>query len=343
MTTAVRRTAQVLTVAAGVGTALSAQQPGFRPTTDAQQPGFRSTADAQQQVFRSAAETVPVYVTGMGADGHLVTDLTEENFEILDNGRPQPITLFDNRIQPISIIVMLDMSGSMEGNLAVLRQSAVQMFTRLLPEDQARVGSFGSRIHISRTFTNDADDLIRTLWLDLEPGGATPLWSAVDAAMTQLAAVDGRRVVLVLSDGKDTGLGRGRFQRRGPTLVDVVQRAQSEEFMVYAIGMRSRMAPAGSRPGPTMGDPEPDPGLRELAAESGGGYFALTGTEQLGPVFAQVADELHRQYLIGFDAPEADGQLHQLSVRLKPQGLTARARRSYVAPGEPSAPPGGGS
>ena len=77
---------------------------------------------------------------------------------------------------------------------------------------------------------------------------------------------------------------------------------------------------------------EPDPGLRELAAESGGGYFELTDTENLGPTFARVADELHRQYLLGFAAPEADGKLHTLEVRLKTASMTPRARRSYQAP-----------
>ena len=80
------------------------------------------------------------------------------------------------------------------------------MFTRLLPDDKARVGHFGNRIAISPKFTNNVDDLIRTLWLDLEPGGPTPLWGAVNAAMSALARIEGRRVVLVLSDGKNTGL-----------------------------------------------------------------------------------------------------------------------------------------
>ena len=292
-----------------------------------------TAVSAEQRVFRSATKTVPVYATVVGPDGHLVTNLTRDDFEVRDDDRPQAITLFDNGIQPISIVVMLDMSGSMEGNLPVLRQAAVQMFTRLLPADRARVGNFGSRITISPTFTSDENALIRSLWLDLKPGGPTPLWGAVNAAMNELASLEGRRVVLVLSDGKDTGMGWRGTTRVGPSLDDLIGRAQAEEFMVYAIGMYSRMAPAGSRSGPRTRDPEPDPGLRELAAESGGGYFELSGTDALGPVFARVADELHRQYLIGFDAPETDGRVHQVSVRVAGGELTVRARRSYLAPG----------
>jgi len=300
-------------------------------------------ASQQAPTFRSNTQTVPLYVTVVGADGRLVTDLTRDDFIVFDNGRPQPLTLFDSGIQPISIIIMLDMSGSMLGNLPMLRQSAVQMFTRLLPDDKARVGSFGDRITITPTFTSNQDTLIRALYLDLQPGGPTPLWGAVNAAMTGLARVDGRRVVLVLSDGRDTG-SSPFGPRVGTTLEDVTSRAQLEDFMIYAIGMRSRSAPGGPGqvggfgPGPAMpgrgygGGSEPDPGLRQLAFESGGGYFELTGTADLGTTFAAVADELHRQYLIGYAAPEADGKVHQVTVRARAAGTTVRARRSYLAP-----------
>ncbi len=299
----------------------------------------------QEPVFRSRTESVPVYVTVIGGTGHLVTDLTRDDFQIFDNGRPQPVTVFSSGLQPISIIIMLDMSGSMLGNIDVLRRAAVQMFTRLLPGDQARVGNFGDRIVISPKFTNDVDTLIRALYLDLQPGGPTPLWGAVNAAMAALAHLEGRRVVLVLSDGKNTGLRLVNGLPSGPTLREVITRAQTEDFMVYAIGMRSRMAPGqfggfpgggrsgyGGARGFRGGGDEPDPGLRELADESGGGYFALDGTEDLADTFARVADELHRQYLLGYVPPEDDGRIHQIEVRTKDASLKVRARRSYQAP-----------
>jgi glutamine synthetase len=76
---------------------------------------------------------------------------------------------------------------------------------------------------------------------------------------------------------------------------------------------------------------EPDPGIRQLADASGGGYFELQGTDNLGDVFKRVADELHRQYLIGYAMPEADGKVHQIEVRVSDPAMQARARRTYVA------------
>ncbi len=287
--------------------------------------------DAQQggTVFRSATQMVPVYVTVVDESGHLVTDLTRDDFEILDNGRPQTIAQFSSAIQPISIVIMLDMSGSMTGNIPLLRQAAVQMFTRLLPSDKARIGSFGDRITLSDAFTNDQNELIRSLWNDLVPGGGTPLWAAINIAMTALSHLEGRRVVLVLTDGKDTGAVWGMPGRSTITLQDVVRRAQVEEYLLYAIGMQSRGATGHY--GRAMLD-EPDPGLRELSAETGGGYFELHEADALGPAFARVADELHRQYLLGFVAPEADGRLHQITVNVKRPGVLSRARRNYLAP-----------
>jgi len=292
-----------------------------------------STGAQQAPVFRTATRTVPVYVTVLDAQQRLVTDLRSEDFEIFDNGRPQPITLFDAGVQPISIVIMLDMSGSMVGNLAVLRNSAVQMFTRLLPGDKARVGNFGDRITLSERFTNDQNELIRALYLDLQPGGPTPLWAAISTGMTALGQIDGRRVVLVLSDGKDSGtLPFGRITRAPITQQSVAHRAQTEEFMIYGIGLASRGLPTSRGPSPTGRGTEPDPGLRELALLSGGGYFELDDTANLGDTFARVADELHRQYLLGFAAPDLDGRVHELDVRVKLGGSTVRARRSYLAP-----------
>ena len=303
------------------------------------------TLNAQQApVFRSAIQSVSVYATAQDGD-RLVTDLTRDDFQVLDNGRPQPLTIFDNGLQPISVVIMLDTSGSMVGNLGVLRSAAVQLFTRLLPGDKARIGNFGDRITLSPAFTNDQNELIRTLWLEIEPGGPTPLWGAVNVAMTALARLDGRRVVLVLSDGKDTGgMGSRGGGRSFISLDDVSTRAQAEDFMIYAIGFSSRGGPGMGLPGgwPPGGrgpgnsarsaNDGPDPGLRRLASESGGGYFEVTEHTELGPAFARIADELHRQYLLGFAVPERDGKAHKIEVRASNPALTVRARKSYLAP-----------
>ncbi len=108
--------------------------------------GLAVVAGQQTPVFRGTGDAVRVFVTVTDGDGRLVTTLTRENFEVRDEGKPQPITLFDNTPQPIRLIVMLDVSGSMEGNLPLLRAAADQLFARLRPDDVVKVGSFGREV-----------------------------------------------------------------------------------------------------------------------------------------------------------------------------------------------------
>src|SRR6185295_9577488 len=116
-------------------------------------------AGRQQPVFRGAGDAVRVFVTVTDRDGRLITTLSRDEFEVRDEGKPQPITQFDNTPQPIRLIVMLDVSGSMEGNLPLLRAAGAQLFARLRSDDVARVGAFGHEITISPSFTHDLDEL----------------------------------------------------------------------------------------------------------------------------------------------------------------------------------------
>ena len=294
-------------------------------------------AAAQQPVFRGTADAVKVFVTVTDGDGKLVTTLTRDHFEVRDEGKPQPITLFDNTPQPIRLIVLLDVSGSMHGNLPLLRAASEQLFSRLRPDDMVRVGSFGHDVTISRSFTHDVAELRSELPDTIAPDAPTPLWRAIDQALTAFGDDGGNRpVILVLSDGKDSG--PMSLTERSVSQVEVIDRTRERDVMLYAVGMRSR----GQRPmhrGVGRGALQamltadwPDPGLARVAHESGGGYTEIRSGEDLGMAFARVADELHSQYLVGFAPPRRDGKVHDIDVRVSQRGLTPRARRSYIAP-----------
>jgi Ca-activated chloride channel family protein len=294
-------------------------------------------AGAGQPVFRGAADVVRVFVTVTDQDSRLVTTLTRDDFEIRDEGQPQPITLFDNTPQPIQLIVMLDVSGSMEGNLPLLRAGAEQLFARLRPDDRVRVGVFGHDIIISPSFTRDPGELRTALPQSIAADAPTPLWRAIDQALEGFGdEAETRPVILVLSDGKDSGPISFRESFVSPA--EIIDRARTSQVMIYAVGMRSRTSrPMGTGIGPgglqaMLTADLPDPGLARVAEETGGGYTEIRFGQDLGAAFAQVADELHSQYLVGFAPPKRDGKVHDLDVRLAGRGLKARARKSYVAP-----------
>jgi Ca-activated chloride channel homolog len=289
---------------------------------------------AQQQPFRTGANTVAVYATVSDGQGRLVPDLERDHFQIRDNGKPQPITVFSNEIQPISVVMMLDRSGSMRQNFRLLEAGAEAFVRRLRPEDKARIGSFAERIQIDpEGFTNDQAELIRIIRHELQDQGPTPLWNALDEAITALSDQDGRRVVLVFSDGGDFPMN---FRLRNRSIMDVMRRSHEENVMVYAIGLQSTTLIQPGRGGlggfgGGMRSERPDPGLATIADETGGGYFELNRAEDLAGTFARVADELHRQYLIGFEPPVLDNKMHKLDVRVTERGMKVRARREYFA------------
>ncbi len=293
---------------------------------------------AQQPVFRGSGDVVRVFVTVTDRDGRLTTTLEKDDFEVRDGGTAQPITLFDKTPQPIRLIVLLDVSGSMEGNLPLLRAASQQLFARLRPDDVARVGAFGDEVTISPEFTHDSSVLLAALPQSIRPNAPTPLWRAINQGIDTFGSnSDPRAVILVLSDGKDEV--PIDFRHRPVSQGEVIERARSEGVMIYAVGMRSRPSRPAMMGGYGAAGLQqsliadlPDPGLARVAEETGGGYTEIRPSEDLGAAFAAVADELHAQYLLGYAPPRRDGKKHDISVRINKKGFKPRARKSYVAP-----------
>jgi len=273
----------------------------------------------QQPMFRSGTELVDLYVTVTDNNGRLVPNLTREDFAIFDNRQPQEIVLFENDVRPITVVVMLDTSASMTPSLDLLKAGAEQFLIRMLPFDRGRVGAFNDKIQIEPAdFTGDRDVLINSLRV-LDFGNPTRLYDAVASSLDALQNIEGRRVILVFTDGDDTSSNAKSNA--------VLDRAIVEEVMIYSIGLESDYFN-----GIRQVRSRPDRNLKKYAEETGGGYFELKETDELGSTFTRVAQELHSQYILGFAPQSRDGELHGLEVRLTQPGMSARARRSYLAP-----------
>jgi VWFA-related protein len=326
-------------------------------------------AAQQAPTFRGGNRTVAVYATVTSANGRLITDAPREAFSIYDNNKKQEVSLFANDIQPITVVMLLDRSGSMVGNFQLVEAAAEKFVDAMLPADKARIGSFSNRIQVDpMDFTSNHDELLKILRTDLQEEGPTPLWNAVNVGITDLLHEQGRRVVLVFTDGMDAPMN---FRNGNSSLKDVMKRAEEEDVMVYAIGLASsggaRGRPTGGGggrsggggfPGGRGGFPgggfggrgaggfggpggqrggfsdHPDEGLPKIAAATGGGYFELTSTVDMASTFQKIANELHHQYALGFTPSSLDGKMHTLDVRLDAQGATIRARKSYLARNE---------
>lgn len=292
----------------------------MRPLITAALAALAATALAAQQqpIFKAGSGlTVSLPTIVFDKEGRISPDLEQDQFTVFDNGKPQPITIFQNSAEPFTVVTMLDFSASMTGNLERLKAATEQFILRLLPADKAQVGAFSDKIQFSGTFTSDRDDLIGSLD-DLQFGNPTRLFDAMSASIDMLKDMKGRKVVLVFTDGDDTAsrLGAG----------DVLDSARDREVMLYTIGLSSEYFDGLSRR-----STRPDRGLKKLAEETGGGYFELKKADELAPTFTRVAQELHSLYTIGFVAPVLDGKEHRVEVKMKQPGMTARTRRTYIA------------
>jgi Ca-activated chloride channel family protein len=266
--------------------------------------------------FKAGTQVVSIFATVTDAQKRLVPNLSQDDFQVFDNEKPQPVIYFDNSVRPINVVVMLDTSGSMTLTIDLLKQAAEQFLLRLLPDDKGRVGAFNDKIQFNARWSNDRDQMI-TDAKNLDFGNGTRLWDAAGASLDELKSIDGRKVILLFTDGDDT---ESRIR-----LSTVLDRARAEEVMIYAIGLESKFLGQTTRP---------DGGLRKIAEETGGGYFELKRATDLAPTFTKVAQELHSQYVIGFTPTALDNKVHKLMVKMKQPGMTAQARRSYLAAGD---------
>jgi Ca-activated chloride channel homolog len=277
------------------------------------------TATAQKQTIKVSTDNVAVYVTVTDNEKRLVPDLVLQDFEILDNLKPVNISVFENKPVPITTVVMIDTSGSITASLGFVKEGAEQFLLRLMPDDKAQVGEFSDKIKFHPgNFIDDRDRLIYLLKNELDFGYPTRLWDAVDQSIDQLVTQDGRKVVVVFTDGDDTAskLGVGR----------VMDHAREKDVMVYAVGLQTEYFNGQQRVRSS-----PDRSLKKLAEDTGGGYFELKKTADLGETFTRVAQELHSQYVLGFSPETLDGKIHKLDVRVKKAGMNAQARKTYVA------------
>lgn len=288
-------------------------------TVTAQQtPPARPQPTPPQQTFRGGVRAVPVYATVTDGAGGFVTDLTKDDFEIKDNGKVQTITSFTTDLQPITTMVVLDGSGSMLSAFNAVTDGANAFIIRMLPNDRTRIASFADQIWMSPMYTNDRDGLLEFMrnQFNLRMGNETRLWDAVDQAVLDLGTQEGRRIVLVFSDGYDTSSALGAGTVQG----DAIPR----DVTLYAIAMWTGRGSTSTRPSAS---------LERLAQETGGGFYELHETDEMNSTFTKIALELHQQYLMGFEPQTLDGKVHKLDVRVKQQGAKVRARRSYLAEG----------
>jgi Ca-activated chloride channel family protein len=282
---------------------------------------LRATAQGIVQsprVFRSDIELVTTAVTVTDESGRLVTGLARNDFEIYEDNRPQRVAQFTSERVPVSLVLALDTSDSMAGRrLSDAHAAVVHFLDELLePVDETALLLFNHRPLLVAPWTQDRQQLHGRL-IDLYPQGGTAMYDAIGAALPLFhERRHPRGALVVISDGDDTASDL--------PLTDLRARLLREDVFLYAVAIDAPDARPSARVNAHA--------LNELTGASGGYTEIVADSAELGPATARIADELNRQYMLGYspDRPP-DGRFRTIRVRVRTRDYRVRARRGYVA------------
>jgi Ca-activated chloride channel family protein len=321
-----------------------------------------AAAGAQSQEglrFKSGVDLVNVTATVTDEDGRFVPGLRREDFSVYEDGKLQDVSHFSNDRVPVSLGIILDASGSMTPDKMAAARTAIDrlIYDLLGKDDELFLVEFATRARLAQDWTTDRRLISRAV-RDISPTGGTAIYDAVATAIpTAEAGTHQKKALLVISDGNDTN---------SLTPVGALrQNIRESEVMVYALGIdgtNRRDAdvvrppiqlptpmpfpfPGGRRPSPRTppigsggtwsrapGDRVNADALRQITDDTGGRTEIVRGSEGLGPATARIADELSKQYYLGYSSnAERDGQWHSIKVAVRDRRLTVRARRGYIA------------
>jgi len=300
---------------------VQAQQP-VSPSPSA--PGASSTRDGQSaavqkveevgngDVVRITANLVSVPVTVFDRQGQYVVDLQQNDFRIYEDGAEQQIAHFSNVDRPFSVALLIDTSGSTSPFLDQIKRAAKAFVEQLRPSDTVRPVYFhGERKSLTKAGTNDRA-LLNAAINQMEPGSVmmgTRLYDAVDFALQILKPESARKAIVLFTDGENTW--------GNATMKSTLREAEESDIIVYTL---------------QYGDMPPDKYLQQLADKTGGRYFKAGDNKAIKESFAGIAEELRRQYVIGYYSKQAaqSGRERKIKVKVDRKGVAVRARESFT-------------
>lgn len=279
---------------------------------------------APSAAFKSSVDLVRVSAIVRDRKGRFVRDLTVRDFEVLEGDQLRPITDFRSDLSGLSVALLIDISGSMEGSLVVAREAASHVLSWLQPgEDEAAVFTFDTRLNEVTPFTAGLKALPGSMTA-VVPFGATSLHDAIAATAERVGAREGRRrAVIVFTDGSDTA------SRLTPSQVSAV--ASGIDVPVYVFGVVLSIDNPSADEATRSAGRSPFTGpLEDLARWTGGHLFVASSPAQRSAAAQRILDELRHQYLIAFESSGIPGW-HPLVVRAHGKDLVVRARSGYNA------------
>jgi Ca-activated chloride channel family protein len=286
-----------------------------------------SLVSAQQTTFRSGIELVNLGVAVLDKTGLAVGDLSREDFEITEAGRPQQIQYFvrgdaveSTERPPLHVGLVFDTSGSMAADIDLARSAAIKFLNRLPRAEDMTVVDFDTEVRIATYNQSDFSRLVARL-RGRKPDGWTALFDAVGVYLGGAMDLTGQKVLIVYTDGGDT--------RSAMTYADLISTLKATDVTVYAIGFLENQSHASRT--------EQRLHLQQMADVTGGQAWFPQSIKEMEKIYDRVITELESRYLLGYVStdPRTDGSWRPVEVRLKRadlRGVKIRVRKGYYAP-----------
>ena len=283
---------------------------------------------AQQPLFTSGIDLVHLGVTVVGRDGDPVTELTVDDFELYEDGAIQDIQYFsrgmasDAETMPLHLGLMFDASVSMEQEGRFAKTAAIKFLNTLPYAEDMTLVDFDTEVRVGRYGQDDFPRLVERI-RNRRPGGLTAFYDALGVYLDGAFDQDGRKVLLVYSDGEDT-----RSLLTFPNMLDLVK---ASDVTIYAIGFQEHL-PRSNRAIRRMR-------LEQLADLTGGQCYFPTSLEELDGIYEQITDELDARYSLGYVSAndQTDGTWRDVEIKIKKsrpdlERVKVRNRQGYFAP-----------
>jgi Ca-activated chloride channel family protein len=251
--------------------------------------------------------------------GQEPASIIRDDLIVLEDGVPQQVDTFHEAVLPVTFMLALDSSGSIKKSAAKAQEAAREFITAMRPEDKLGMILFADKSNSVHSPTERRDESLKAIDGYVAEGG-TALYDALYDSLAQIADVQGRRVVVVVTDGLDENAasnGPGSLR----TSEEVLQKLQQTEATLYAVGLGSRVNRAY---------------LQQLADLSGGGAYFPADVTTLAAEYHKILDELRRRYVVGYESTNRvrNGNWRKVEIRVRQGGVQVRSRDGYYAPAQ---------
>jgi|DewCreStandDraft_4_1066084.scaffolds.fasta_scaffold13911_2 VWFA-related protein len=267
---------------------------------------------AEPPTFRAEARLVEIHATVFDGRGRHITGLGRDDFQILESQQPQAVEIFESVESPFSLGLLLDITGSMEDALPLVKQACLKLLDELRPQDQVAVFSFSDRMSEAQDFTQDRKAAAAAI-RRLRAGGKTALFDALTRASLRMADRKGKKALVVLTDGNDNASTL--------TLESALRRARREAIPVYCLAQGEALRAA------KLMDT-----LERIAESTGGNAFRLQKLSRIDEIFEEISRDLAASYLLAYKPRPGAGEWRPIQVKVpQRKGARVRCREGYFA------------